>query len=340
MPAPRLFALLGCLFALVPARADIVAAPEEGIVAANARLGRGVNFGNTLEAPAEGAWGVSLKAEYFRLIREAGFDSVRLPVRWSAHAAAEPPYAIDPTFAARVDWAIEQATANGLNIIVNVHHYLEMDAAPDGNLVRLTALWAQIAARYRDRPASVYFELYNEPHDKLTREKWDAAIPVLLAAVRKTNPVRPVIIGPASWNSIGALDALQLPADDRHLIVTVHYYEPFQFTHQGANWVDGADKWSGREWIGNEKEQADVRRELEHAARWGREHGRPIYLGEFGVFNKADMASRVRWTRFLTREAKRLGFSRAYWEFCSGFGVYDAKAATWNTPIKAALLDD
>lgn len=50
------------------------------------------------------------------------------------------------------------------------------------------------------------------------------------------------------------------------------------------------------------------------------------------------MESRVRWTRFVTREAERLGFSWSYWEFCSGFGAYDPKTDTWRAPLKAALI--
>src|SRR5437588_6851367 len=93
------------------------------IHAINKKLGRGINLGNALDAPREGAWGVTLKAEYFKAIKEAGFDTVRLPVKWSAHAEGKPPYTIDPKFAERVDWAMDQALANKLNIIVNVHHY-------------------------------------------------------------------------------------------------------------------------------------------------------------------------------------------------------------------------
>src|SRR5262249_51047843 len=96
-------------------------------VVANKKLGRGVNIGNALEAPREGDWGVRLKAEYFQAIKKAGFDTVRLPVKWSAHAKAAAPYTIDAKFAERVDWAIDQALANKLNVVVNVHHYDEMD---------------------------------------------------------------------------------------------------------------------------------------------------------------------------------------------------------------------
>ena len=306
--------------------------------AVNRKLGRGINLGNALEAPNEGEWGVRLKAEYFKAIKDAGFDTVRLPVRWSAHAGADAPYTIDPTFAARVDWAIEQALANKLNIIVNVHHYGETDSDPEKHLPRLAGLWEQIAARYRERPAGVVFELLNEPHDKLTAAKWNAAVPKLLAVVRKTNASRPVIVGGTQWNSIGGLDKLELPAEDRNLIVTVHYYDPFEFTHQGAPWVKGADKWKDRKWAGTDAEKAAITKALERAAAWGKAHDRPIFLGEFGAFGAADMESRARWTRFVARVAERLGLSWAYWEFCSGFGAYDPKTDAWREPLKAALL--
>jgi len=320
------------------ALSPLLAARAADIDAANKKLGRGVNLGNALEAPKEGEWGVKLKPEYFRAIKEAGFDSVRLPTNWAAHAQAEPPYTIDPAFAARVDWAVEQALANGLNIIVNVHHYGKMDSEPDKHLPRLVGLWEQIAARYQDRPESVYFELLNEPHDKLVGDKWNQAIPPLLRAVRKTNPARPVIVGPAQWNAIWALDKLELPKDDRNLIVTVHFYDPFEFTHQGASWVKGSDKWKGRKWTGAEQEEAAIRKHLEKAAAWGKTHGRPIFLGEFGAYQAADLDSRVRWTRFVVREAERLGFSCAYWEFCAGFGAFDPRTDTWREALRAALV--
>jgi endoglucanase len=312
--------------------------PPGDIRAANARLGRGINLGNALEAPEEGAWGVRLKAEYFTAIKKAGFATVRLPVRWSAHARADAPYTLDATFAERVDWAVGQALANELNIVVNVHHYAEMDAAPEAHLPRLVGLWRQIAERYKDRPAGVYFELFNEPHDQLTEAKWNAAVPKLLAAVRETNPTRPVLVGPGQWNAIRGLDQLELPRDDRNLILTVHHYEPFEFTHQGAPWAKGSDKWKGRPWAGTDAEKAAITRQFEKAAAWAKAHDRPVFLGEFGAYQEADLASRARWTSFVAREAERLGFSWAYWEFCSGFGAYDPKAEAWRDALKSALL--
>lgn len=326
------------LLAILPALALTVPSHATDIEQANVRLGRGVNLGNALEAPIEGTWGVTLQEDYFRLIKNAGFDTVRLPVRWSAHAQKLPPYTVDPDFFSRVDWAIDQATANGLNIVVNAHHYEELDKNPAEHLPRLIGIWKQIAERYRDRGANVYFEPYNEPHGKFDAETWNAAIPQLLAVIRPSNPGRPVVLGPVSYNNIRALDGLRLPEDDRNLIVTVHYYEPFEFTHQGAEWAEGSDQWLGREWTGSDAERQAVTASFEQAARWGRENNRPVFLGEFGAYSKADMASRLRWTEFVAKEADRLGFSRAYWEFCSGFGLYDQESRAWREPLRDAAL--
>jgi endoglucanase len=203
---------------------------------------------------------------------------------------------------------------------------------------RLVALWEQIAARYKDRPPEVYFELLNEPRGNLTESIWNTIIPRLLAAVRKTNPTRPVIVGPGHWNAVEALEKLKLPVDDRNLIVTVHFYEPFEFTHQGAPWVKHSNNWNGRRWSGSGAERAAVRSSLLEAAAWAKERGRPVFLGEFGAYDAADMGSRLRWTGFVAREAEQLGFSWAYWDFGSRFGAYDLKTGTWSA-LRSVLLD-
>ena len=78
--------------------------------------------------------------------------------------------------------------------------------------------------------------------------------------------------------------------------------------------------------------------DLDLAARWGEVNNRPIYLGEFGAYSKADMDSRVLWTAFVARQIEERGMSWAYWEFCAGFGVYDKSKRVWNEPILKALI--
>lgn len=316
-----------------------VAGYSSDIFEKNASLGNGVNFGNALEAPVEGWWGMVLEAEFFELVSHAGFDHVRLPVRFSAHAAEQAPYTIDEEFFQRVDWAIDQALANDLVIIIDKHHYDEIFEQPDAHADRFVAIWEQISRRYKDKPETVYFELLNEPHNQLDAPRWNRLVERTLEVIRQDNPDRAVVVGSVHWNTYDRLHELRLPDDDRNIIVTFHYYEPFHFTHQGADWVDAdSDAWLGTTWQGSEPEKAEIIENFDVVLEWAREHNRPIYLGEFGVFQTADMDSRVRWTSFVAAQADKRGFSRAYWEFGAGFGIYDRSQNQWRQRLKEALF--
>jgi endoglucanase len=301
------------------------------------RLGRGINLGNALEAPNEGEWGVVLQEDYFRLIKEAGFQSVRIPIRWSNHAAKDAPYTIDPEFFARVDWAIDQAIKNDLAVVINIHHYEELMDVPRLHHERFLALWQQIADHYKNAPETVMFELLNEPMGTLSGTSWNDFAAEAITVIRRTNPKRTIVVGPGNWNNVDALPELVLPEDDRNLIVTFHFYAPFAFTHQGAEWVTSAGP-VGTQWNGTEAEKALLNIDFDLAELWGQKYRRPIYLGEFGAYNKADMDSRHRWTDFVARTAEDRDFGWAYWEFCAGFGAYDPQAGRWNEPILTALI--
>ncbi len=301
--------------------------------------GRGVNLGNALEAPKEGEWGVRLEEQYFDLIQQAGFDSVRIPTRWSSHAAHSAPYHIDEEFVDRVKWAVDNAIRRRLSAVLNTHHYDEIFSQPDQHRQRFLALWEQIAEQFKDYPPALSFELLNEPHDKLTADKWNNLLAEAITVIRQTNPTRKIVVGPVGWNAASELNTLQLPEDDRNLVVTFHYYSPFQFTHQGAGWAGRqSQQWLGTKWTGTAAEKAAVRRDLDTAIRWAVEHRRPVYLGEFGAYSRADMESRSRWTQFVADEAIRRKIGFAYWEFCAGFGVYDPDKKQWHEPLKKALL--
>lgn len=304
----------------------------------NRRLGRGINLGNALEAPQEGQWGLTIEDDYFTKIVEAGFDSVRIPIRWSAHAEEAPPYTVDRRFFERVDWVIQQALKNNLSVVINIHHYEEIHETPRIHKERFLAIWEQIALRYQDLPNSVYFELLNEPTGTLSATSWNEFAAEAIEVIRRSNPNRTLIVGPGNWNAIDALPGLFLPEQDRNLIVTVHYYLPFQFTHQGAEWAEGSTEWLGTTWEGTDQEKAVISQSFDTALKWAENHHRPIYLGEFGAYNQADMDSRARWTEFVARAAEERKFSWAYWEFGAGFGVFDPLNKEWHHPLLKALI--
>ena len=227
------------------------AEPGVDIELRNQALGRGMNVGNALDAPNEGEWGWSLEANHFDIIADAGFDSVRVPISWSTHAAASAPYTIDKTFFERVDWVLDQTARTGLTTVIDVHHYLELMDDPAGHRARFLSIWQQISERYANQPETVYFEILNEPTEAFTEDPaiWNRLLADALEIVRRSNPTRPVLIGPVGWNAIEYLDQLVLP-DDPNIIVAVHFYSPFNFTHQGADWVDPVPPL-GTEWFGD-----------------------------------------------------------------------------------------
>ena len=304
----------------------------------------GVNFGNMLEAPKEGAWGVSIHEDYFPTIKQAGFSLIRVPIRWAAHVEEDKNPTIDSAFFSRIDWVVAQAEKNNLVAILDYHNDDALMKNPDIRVSdpespanRFVALWKQIAEHYKDAPSSIYFELLNEPNGKMDAPHWNALLAKTLAVVRATNPTRTVVIGPVQWNSIGALDKLVLPENDRNILVTFHYYDPFHFTHQGAGWVEGSNAWLGTKW-GSDADKQGVTKAFDKAAQWGAEHHRPMYLGEFGAFSKSPIEGRAQWTAFVARTAESQGFPWTYWEFCSGFGVYDPQAHAWRQPLLDALV--
>jgi endoglucanase len=318
-------------------------------------LGRGINMGNYLEAPgSEGAWtgGRTIQQADFTLIAAAGYKTVRIPVRWSDHAATGSPYAITPAFLARVKQVVDWALGAGLKVVLNTHHYNEMFADPvtalPGHEARLHAIWSQLCDGFDTTayPADrLVFELLNEPNGAVGYEEWNGIIADLTTLIwtTKGQAARRIMIGTANWGGPAGLERLRLPAacDAGNTIITVHWYEPMQFTHQGADWVVGAQDWIGTPWLGTEADQAPLLALLDAVTAWNSEAGRgfEVFMGEFGVYQKyAAAAHRKAWTAFIAREAEQRGMSWAYWEFDQGFGAYDQARQAWRPEIYDALI--
>jgi endoglucanase len=315
---------------------------QMNIFEVNKKLGKGVNMGNMFEAPSEGEWGNDFKDEYFKKIKDAGLNHVRLPIRWDtpARASQSAPFTLNSTFVSRIKSVVDLAIKEDLYVIINMHHHESMFVNPVANTDKFLAQWTQITAIFKDYDQHVVFEVLNEPHDAMNAAVWNPLFKKTLEIIRKTNASRAVIIGPPNYNSIGGLSQLEIP-NDPFLILSIHYYDPFNFTHQGASWLgEEAKKWLGTKWENTLSERNEVIQSFEYVKTVSKTKNIPVNVGEFGAFEMADLESRIKWTNFLARWFDEQGFSWAYWEFSAGFGIYDPVAKTFKTSLANALIKD
>jgi endoglucanase len=154
------------------------------------------------------------------------------------------------------------------------------------------------------------------------------------------------------------------------LIVTVHCYDPFRFTHQGASWAGPDVKLTGIRYPGPPavpltppgglKLSADARDWLERyntlpagqnpsgprafrgalrlAKQWADHYGRPVHVGEFGCYEKADAESRARFHRDFREALDAEGLGWALWDWKAGFHYWDRKAGRPAPGMREALF--
>jgi endoglucanase len=322
----------------------------------------GVNLGNYLESPPSHSWGVTVSAGELAAMKAEGFDHLRVPVRWNAYTGPAPGFTLSPDIFARVDFVVTNALAAKLAVLINIHDFDDFTGDPVGQAEKFVAIWRQIAAHYADFPGTVAYELLNEPKEAATTTVINPIFARAIAEIRKTNPHRTIFLGPSKWNQVSELRNLVLPNDD-NLVVTVHCYDPFYFTHQGANWAGPDTKVTGiqfpgppsqplapdpalklnswvTDWINrynvlptgqNPSSPLAFTGELKLAREWSEYYGRPIYVGEFGCFTKADPESRVRFYEAFRRACEQNHLGWAMWDWSAGFRYWDRKA---NQPVK------
>lgn len=324
-----LAALLTMMLMMMPATAA-PDAPQPGVA-----LRRGINVLGYDPIWRDAGKG-RFKEKHFRAIREGGFDFIRVDLQAFGHM--KPSGELDKAWLERLDWVVDKASKAGLAVILDEHDFNPCSEDPVLCRVALGNFWKQVAPRYRNAPRSVMFELLNEPHAKLDAAAWNELLVEMLAIVRKTNPTRTVVIGPTGWNNMNALPSLRLPEDDRNILATFHYYDPFQFTHQGASWTDMVGV-KGIVW-GSEQDRARLAADFAQVADWSRKIGRPVLLGEFGAYDRGGtpIDLRAAYTAAVAREAERNGFAWAYWQFDSDFVAWDMAKDGWVEPIRSALV--
>ena len=290
---------------------------------------RCVNLGNALEAERfEGEWGFMITPEVLDWVAAEGFDTVRLPVRFSAHWRDG---RIDDWILGRVDQVISQATDRGLTVILDLHHYVEMNEFPEREAGKFAAIWKELALHYADWGDGLIFELLNEPAGALTTKHAVALYRDVLPAIRESNPDRWIIVGGDDWSNVDTLP--DLPDLGWRVMPTFHFYEPWEFTHQGASWIENPPPPRG--W-GDAADWQEFEERFGIAAR----HPGPVFLGEFGAIDTIEGPDRLTWIRAVREAAEAAGIGWCVWAVEAGFAIRDRSTGDWVPGMRAALMGD
>ncbi|BED92436.1 MAG: glycosyltransferase [Candidatus Paraimprobicoccus trichonymphae] len=302
------------------------------------KMNCGINIGNALESPKDVDWGMDLKNRYLKEIQEAGFDHVRIPVRFSDYTDKEDNYRIDRALLSRLDKHILYALELGLTVILDLHHFNEIMDEPQKYEEEFYNIWEQLSVHYKNYPKELIFELLNEPVRNLYPELWNTYIKNSIQIIREDNPYRLVIFGPYYYYNIDNIERLELPYEDPYIMVAFHYYEPNDFAFQGNKYHPGFEDLKDIPWKGSSADLDFLSNRFERVENFAKEHKVKVTLNEFGVTKEAPRHFRRLWTEEVRKEAERRNFSVCYWEFGSGFGIYNIERDVWDHDMLEALI--
>jgi hypothetical protein len=224
----------------------------QALAAQDSPYRHGINITRLFDAPPRAGatsfapWTAEVSPLELKRLREAGFDFIRLPV--------DPAFFLDADEAGAAQGLnqlfdfLRAAAADGFAVLVDLHPRPGakvwsprgiLDSLDGPDFTRYTQFAATLAARLAaDRNGRLALELMNEPQSPCAQTNgtdWTVFQARLLGRVRVSAPSLPLVVTGGCFSSIDGLAHLDV-RNDPNLYVMIHYYEPFQFTHQGAPW--------------------------------------------------------------------------------------------------------
>lgn len=330
----------------------------------------GINIGNTMEATGgETAWGnVMITQSLIDLIKQNGFNAIRLPCAWDSHVDNKATAHISSDWLNRVKQVVQYCINDNMYVIVNIHWdggWLEQNCTPakkDSVNAKQKAFWEQIATELRDFDEHLIFASANEPNAS------DATQVGVLMSYHQTfiNAVRStggknsnrVLLLQAPSTSIDYANQYMttLPADQvaNKLMLEVHYYTPptFCILTSDASWGNMAYYWGL-----NYHSTTDPTRNTTFAEEpyvdtvFNRiktnfvNKGIPVVMGEFGAVRRDNLTgdaltlhlrSRAHFYRYVTQQAKANGVLPFLWDTGYTNGIFNRQN---NTVFDQQALD-
>lgn len=298
-----------------------------------AEMGTGWNLGNTMDGhtgftPGETIWqDVETTQELIRVVHDAGFNTVRVPVTWGTMIDDSNGYAIDDKWMSRVQDIVDYCINMNMYVIINVHH----DGAEQSGWLRIgaeeldpvkekfVAVWKQIAERFRNYDEHLIFESMNEvvgPDNSNEGIARDTQVimelnQIFVDTVRATgaNNVYRWLSVPGRYtnivNTTSDAAGFDIPEDSTpgRLFVAVHHYD----------WTFGLlENMNDTTFeLANFNNLID---QFEDLVEKFTSRGIPVILGEYGAINKNNTADRTYHMEGMNRLCQLSGVVPVYWD--------------------------
>ena len=323
-----------------PPAADMVATkgriadPPVNAFTINEELGKGVNVVDIV--PYGGTCTPQWTKAYYDAIQAGGFDHVRA-VFFGFNESGGANYEISASVLTNVKSIVDSFIVRGIKVVLDYHQPAFLLYPSTINNDRFVSHWGQLADYFSAYSIhDLVFELTNEPLEDYTTWNTLAANAVSAIRAHSTSAQRIIILSPALWAQVAGLPYLTLPEDDG-LILSVHYYKPTTFTHQGMSGNEGA---VGGHWFNVQPMVKEIDEYFAPLDAFSATHNIPINVGEFGV-NKdygALLADRALYSNYHARYFELKGWSWAIWDFKQDFGIYTSGA--YITDMLDAIMTD
>ncbi|WP_307556000.1 cellulase family glycosylhydrolase [Paenibacillus sp. V4I5] len=310
----------------------------------------GWNLGNTFDAfnttdPTkndETAWGnPRVTKEFIKEIKKQGFKSIRIPITWNGRMGDAPDYTIDPAWMDRVQQVVDWSLEEGLYVMINVHHdawmwVRTMPTNHDEVLARYTAVWTQIADRFKNHSNKLMFESINEPEflnvDITTQlaflDEINTTFVHLVRASGGANADRPLVLPTLYCNDekvrVDSLASTIAKLNDPNLITTVHFYGLWNFSIN----IGGYPKF-----------EADtikvVDTLIDNVSNAFVSKGIPVIVGEYGLLGwdvsegLPEHGEMLKYIEYFTSKAVENKLALMLWD---NGGRFDRRTLQWNDP--------
>ncbi len=312
----------------------------------------GWNLGNSLECPNnETEWGnpKTTKA-MIHTVAEAGFNAIRIPVRWINHVTNQTDMALNAAWLERVKEVVDWCLEEDMYVIINTHHEEWLDRNPFyskqvENNRKLGALWTNIATYFRDYGEKLIFAGTNE-----TTVNWAApnaeqqAVQnsynqTFVDAVRETggkNYFRNLVVQTFACSPYHGLNGFTIPDDkvEGRLSVEFHYYDPYEYCGNCTYYYWGNAYKDKGKILTSSTEQTITNLFNQIRNTWGKK-GLGVVIGEYGVSNhfteddkETQMENMQYYLKCVVSEAREHGFAAFVWDnnaFNNGpenFGIF------------------